>query len=84
MLKESDDASTAALVRFLFVSAMQPFLNHMSSWVYSTNKVEEAFADDNQEQSSSLAQLPANVMVGNCSDVITGLTCSIEGYWSVT
>ena len=41
----ADDASTAAIVRFLFLAAWRPFMRHLSSWVYTTQKLNATFAD---------------------------------------
>ena len=57
-LQESDSRA-APLVRFLFLSAFQPYVCHMRSWLYSTAAVTSSFAAAACEaEVAKLPQLP--------------------------
>ena len=57
------DAKAAPLVRFLFTSALQPYMQHMWSWMYSTAAVQPHFAANNSAGDVSLSLLQDSKMV---------------------
>ena len=57
------ESHAAPLVRFLFVSAFRPYMQHMRSWMYSTAEVDVAFAELQDPKDTSLAKLPDSKMV---------------------
>lgn len=57
------ECHTAPLVRFLFVSAFQPYIRHIRSWMYSTAAVDVAFAATSVVDESDHQQLPDSKMV---------------------
>ncbi len=58
-LQESDSRA-APLVRFLFLSAFQPYTCHMRLWMYSTARVAPHFAAGNNNNRDALPQSPDN------------------------
>ena len=57
------ECHAAPLVRFLFISAFRPYMQHMRSWMYSTAEVDVAVAEVQDPEDTSLAQLPDSKMV---------------------
>ena len=57
------DSNAAPLMRFLFVSAFQPLMHHVRTWMYSTKAVGLAFVDVPIDNGSSLLPITHNRMV---------------------
>ena len=58
-LQEADPCA-APLVRFLFLSALQPYMQHMRSWMYTTASVAPNFAAAPGDVDTAVQQLPGN------------------------
>ena len=58
-LQESDPCA-APLVRFLFLSAFQPYMQHMRSWMYTTANVAPSFDAALGDVDTAVQELPGN------------------------
>ena len=57
------DSQAMPVVQFLFVSAFQPYMHHIRSWMYSTAEVASAFAEVPGADNTSCPQLPGSTAV---------------------